>query len=233
MLADIALIVGAYLLGTFPYMLLLSKYKGIDITQERDYHLAMWQKVGRVEGGSALIVDIIKGVIPILVGFFLHFNIAIVAAAGVASVFGQMWPVFERFDGGKGNTTGAGAGLTFSICYLAPWVISSAAICFFIGFAIKTIPRFIAKGESMKEKLKLSGPESNSVPLGMLAGFIAMPLVSWLLNYPVEITLALLAILISIIIRRLTASIKEDINTGKTGIWNILWNRFLFDRGFY
>ena len=68
MLADIALVIGAYLLGSVPYMILLSRAKGVDLSQEEDLHIALWRKVGRLAGLSGVLVDVLKGVIPIIIG---------------------------------------------------------------------------------------------------------------------------------------------------------------------
>jgi glycerol-3-phosphate acyltransferase PlsY len=238
MLANIALITGAYLLGSFPYMLLLGKAKGFDLSKEPDSHMALWSKVGRLEGLSGVIVDILKGIIPIVVGFLLNFGLAAIAAAGVAAQIGQMWPVFQKFDGEKGNTTGAGVILTLSMFLtstgfpLAYWVFIITVTPALIGFFIRTIPRFMASGQTMDERLKLGGPASNSLPLGMLVAFAVAPLASWLLNQPVEMTVALLALFILIVIRRLTASLGADLREPKTSVGSILVNRFLYDRSY-
>ena len=110
---DIVLIIGSYLLGSFPYMLLRSRARGLKVTPGEDYHIAMWHKMDHREGVIGIGVDALKGVIPIAAGFIFDFGLAIIAIAGVAAVIGQMWPVFQKFNGEKGNTTGAGMIVTF------------------------------------------------------------------------------------------------------------------------
>jgi hypothetical protein len=85
----------------------------------------------------------------------------------------------------------------------------------------------------MEEKLKLGGPVSNSLPVGMLAGFFVMPLASWLLNQPLEMTLALTGVFVAIAIRRLTANLSKDLKSPRTSTGRILLNRFLFDRSYF
>jgi len=236
-LADIALLLGAYIIGSFPYMLLLGRAKGIDLTQEYDSHQALWSKVGRLAGLSGVIVDILKGVIAVLIGFFLEFRLAMVAAAGVAAVIGQMWPIFQRFDGEKGNTTGAGVILTITMWLtghgypMAYWVFIITVIPALIGFLIRTIPRFIKPGQTMNERFMLGGPASNSLPLGMITAFAVATLISWLLNQPDEMTLGFLALFLAIVLRRLTADLRADLKPG-TNTSRILTNRFLYDRSF-
>jgi len=232
---DIVLIIGSYLLGSFPYMVLRSRARGFKVAPGEDYHIAMWRKVSHREGAAGIGMDVLKGVIPIVAGFIFDFRLAIVATAGVAAILGQIWPVFQKFNGEKGNTTGAGMIITFcSFIGSGAWCVLGAGLfCFFIGFAVRTVPRFFRKGQTLNERLNFGGPVSNSLPLGMIFGFAAMPLVSWLLSQPVELTLALTATSLVIVIRRLTANLGADLKTARTSTVKILINRLLFDRSYY
>jgi glycerol-3-phosphate acyltransferase PlsY len=232
MIYDIILIIGAYLFGSIPYMLLLSRAKGVDLSQETDLHIATWHKVGRLEGISGIIFDLLKGILPVLIGALLDFRLVIVVIAGIAALIGQMWPVFQRFDGEKGNTTGGGVVLTVSICYNAYLIVISGAFIMLIGFLVRTVPRFTAPGQTLNERMKFGGPVSNSLPLGMLLGFAAMPLAAWLLHSPLEITIAMIVIFVLIVIRRLTAGICNDLKIARTGTTRIFINRLLFDRSY-
>jgi glycerol-3-phosphate acyltransferase PlsY len=200
--------------------------------------MALWHKVGRLEGLSGVLIDILKGVIPIVIGFAFHLHLAAIAASGVAAVAGQMWPVFQKFDGEKGNTAGAGMLLTLTVCLSmtksphAYWVFIIAAVPALTGFFIRTIPRFMAPGQTMSERFMMGGPVSNSLPLGMIIGFAIAPLASWLLNQPVEMTLGLLAVFIAITVRRLTARLSQDLKEPKASIGSILINRLLYDRSY-
>ncbi|MCJ7515399.1 MAG: glycerol-3-phosphate acyltransferase [Dehalococcoidia bacterium] len=239
LVADIALIVGAYLLGSLPHMILLGRALGIDLSHEEDLHMALWYKAGRLWGLSVVIVDVLKGVIPIVIGFSFHLHLAAITASGVAAVMGQMWPVFRKFDGEKGNTTGIGvvitltSYLTATISPLAYLVFIIFAIPILIGGGIKTVPKFMAPGQTLSQRLMLGGPTSNSMPLGMLIGFAAAPLASACLRQPPEMTWALLAIFVVIMIRRLTAGLGKDLKTATISVGAILLNRFLYDRSYF
>jgi glycerol-3-phosphate acyltransferase PlsY len=239
LLADIALIVGAYLLGSLPYMILLGRARGIELSREEDLHMALWNKAGRLAGLSGIVVDALKGAIPIIVGFSLHLQLAAIAAAGVAAVAGQMWPIFRKFDGEKGNTTGIGfiiaftSYLTATISPLAYVVFIIFAIPILIGSLIRTVPRVMAPGQTLNQRMMLGGPISNSMPLGMFTGFAVAPLTSLCLRQPVEMTWAFLAVFVVIIIRRLTAGLGEDLKAATIGVGAILLNRFLYDRSYF
>ena len=81
LLADIALVVGAYLLGSLPYMILLGRARGIELSREEDLHMALWNKAGRLYGLSGVFVDALKGAIPVIVGFSCHLQLAVIAAS--------------------------------------------------------------------------------------------------------------------------------------------------------
>jgi glycerol-3-phosphate acyltransferase PlsY len=238
LLANIALVVGAYLLGSLPYMILLGRAKGVDLSKEEDLHIALWHKVGRLEGLSGVLVDALKGAVPIIIGFVFDFRLAVTAAAGVAAVVGQMWPVFRKFDGEKGNTTGIGLVIALTMCLtatdspLAYIVFIVFAIPILTGIGIKTTPRFMQPDQTLSQRFMFGGPVSNSMPLGMAVGFAAAPLSSWCLRQPLEMTLALTAVFILIMIRRLTANLSADLKTATTSIRSILINRLLYDRSY-
>lgn len=238
LLANIALVVGAYLLGSLPYMILLGRAKGVDLSKEEDLHIALWHKVGRLEGLSGVLVDALKGAVPIIIGFVFDFRLAVTAAAGVAAVVGQMWPVFRRFDGEKGNTTGIGLVIALTMCLtatdspLAYIVFIVFAIPILVGIGIRTIPRFMTPDQTLSQRFTFGGPVSNSMPLGMAVGFAVAPLSSWCLRQPLEMTLALTAVFILIMIRRLTANLSADLKTATTSIRSILINRLLYDRSY-
>jgi glycerol-3-phosphate acyltransferase PlsY len=225
-------ILGSYLLGSFPYMSLLCKAKGFDCSREVDLHLSILRKVGFPEALSGIVVDVLKGIVPLLVGFYLHFTPPVIVSGGIAVIAGQMWPVFNRFDGEKGNTTGFGIVIAVSALYNAAAIFISGAIIVLIGFSVRTIPRFAKSGKNMTERLQFAGPPSNSLPLAMLMSFAVMPVVSWLIRAPFHVLVLLIIVFVLIVIRRLTAGLGADIKTAKTSVFRILVMRFLLDRSY-
>jgi glycerol-3-phosphate acyltransferase PlsY len=201
--------------------------------------MALWHKVGRLEGLSGVLVDALKGVIPIIIGFAFDFRLTVTAAAGVAAVVGQMWPVFRKFDGERGNTTGIGLVIALTMYLTATYsplayvVFIIFAIPILIGISFKIIPRMMQSNQTLSERLKFGGPVSNSMPLGMGVGFAIAPLSSWCLRQPPEMTWGFLAIFVVIMIRRLTVGLSKDLKEPKTNIRSILINRVLYDRSYF
>jgi len=225
-----AIIIASYVLGSVPFMILIARAKGIDITREPDLHQAMWFKVGRAWGVTGALLDIFKGFLPVLCCYLLGFPALISSLCGMSAVCGQMWPVFRKFKGERGNTTGLGAAGTLSIAYGQPLVLWIALVPPIIGFAIRTLNRWKASGHTLNERLRFGGPPSLALPLGVIIGFGSTPITSALFGLAPEITLGFAGIVLVIIIRRLTVDLSEDRKTCKAPLSSMLLNRLLFDR---
>ena len=104
MIAEVALILGAYLLGSLPVLYWIGRMRGFDLRKEYDMHLSLWRKVGYKEGLAGILWDLFKGSIPPLIAWGLDMSPLVVGISGLAVVAGQMWPVFLAFQNGeKGN----------------------------------------------------------------------------------------------------------------------------------
>ncbi|MFC2059080.1 glycerol-3-phosphate acyltransferase [Chloroflexota bacterium] len=222
---EVVLVLGSYLLGAFPLLYLLGRLRGVDLRQEEDMHISLWRKVGRVEGALGIGGDFAKGVIVVAVARAVGFDILWIAVAGVAVVVGQMWTVFNRFDGEKGNSIGLAMAGTLATIPLFIALVPIAA-----GAFIRTIPRLVKPTESVRQKLVFGGPPSLSLPLGVAIGFAVLPLIAWGLGYATEIIFAFVALFVLIMVRRVTAGVREELRQASNKK-AVLLNRFLFDRG--
>lgn len=221
---NLLLILGSYLLGSVPTLYLLGKLRGIELSQEKDLHIALWYKVGRGEAALGIALDIAKGALPILFARWLGFSPAMTALAGLAALIGQMWPPpFRSFHGEKGNSTGLGMA-----AFLAPQALLISLVPIVIGAGMKVLPLVTGPRVPLKEWLHFRGAPSRSLPLGMAIGFALLPLFSWWLGQPSPITFACLAIFLLIILRRLTAGIRQESKTSSS-LGKILLCRLLYD----
>jgi glycerol-3-phosphate acyltransferase PlsY len=222
MLADLALILGAYLLGSVPHLSLLAKLRHIDLYG--DFHQSLWNKAGKVIGVIGILGEFAKGVIPVLVGKSLDFSLTIIAIAGLAAVFGQMWPLFSRFDGEKGNSIALAMVLA-----LAPWPALVAIVPVILSIIIRTLTRLMAKSKSASERSIIGGAYSRTLPLGMFTCFLLLPLAAWYFEEPQEIIWCFAALFVLIMVRRLTAGIRSDLKASQD-IRGILIKRLFYDR---
>ena len=221
-LSDLAFILGAYLLGSVPHLYLLGLLYGKRLSG--DLHHELWRQCGRLIWVLAVFLELARGVLTILIGRWLHLDIAVIVAGGLAVVAGQMWPIFRHFDGEKGNSIGAAVAVT-----LTPLPFLVALVPMFTGLLIRTIPRFLNKEQTMSEKMRFGGPPSNSFPLGMALGFAVLPLAAWALGWSAPVVQGYTALFVLIMIRRATAGLSADIKQRKN-LFRVIFNRLLYDR---
>ena len=221
-MSAIALIIGGYLLGALPFSVALATASGIDASDAGDIQVALWHKVGKLQAVVAAMVDFAKGVFPVLVGFGFSLPILVVALSGVAAVVGQMWPPL-RGHGGKGDGTGAGALVMLLLLYEA-YVPLLCVVFFIAGAAL----RWLALSWSSPERHSPVHPLSVALPVGMLLGFLAAPLICWLTGQPQGLTWGLVLMLCAIVARRLTAGLLVDMSVG-VGMGRVVLRRVLFD----
>ena len=207
MVPVLLLAIGSYLLGSLPQVYLLGRLKGVDLRQEPDLHIALWQRA-RWTAVLAVLGDLAKGTIPVLVGRALGLGPGGVALAGLMVVLGQMWPLPFLSTGGRGNSTG----ITMALA-LAP-----------SAFRFALIPLGLALLVRLWE-----GSNSRSLPLGMAVAFATLPLAGYFTRQPLSITLALLGVFLAIILRRLTAGLRADLKVASSRK-SLFLNRLLFDR---
>jgi len=233
MLASIVLILGAYFFGSLPFMAALGRASGLDLSQEKDLHLALWRKAGLTAGLSGVFVSFGKGVIPVLIGFGFALPVIVAALAGVAAIAGEMWPVFYHFDGEKGNAAGFATVVTLALAYRA-YPILLFLIPVIIGAAMRFFFTIFSHRESFSERLKFresTNPIVLGLPVGMITGFATAPIASWCFGQPPEITLCLAILFGIILVRRLTAGLMADLKTAHS-VTRVLVNRLLFDRSY-
>jgi len=225
MVVYILWIIGAYLYGAVPVVYLIGRLRGVDLSGEEDMHISLWHKVGRVEGFFGILWDVIKGGIAVvIVDRALHLEDWVVAGVGLAVILGELWPVFLKFRGEKSNTTGMG--MAAALVYQAiPFLLAPIVL----GALMRTVPRFFHRGQTMDERMKLGGPPSLSLPLGMFFGFALFPVGCWYWDAGWERIAAGIALFALILVKRLTFGLTDDIK--KEGLKpGILVTRLLFDR---
>lgn len=80
---------------------------GAEVAFERVSSTSLTVRGRGAWGVTAMLLDLLKAVVPVLVARRLGGDIAALAA-GVGAVVGHVWPVFHRFRGGFGVTTTLG-----------------------------------------------------------------------------------------------------------------------------
>lgn len=127
--AVLALIPVAYLLGTFPSAVLVARAGGHDILREGSGNPGA-SNVARIMGWKAglvvMLADFAKGALAAGVGLALAGH-AGAYLLGIAAVLGHMLPVTRRFKGGKGVATGGGV-----LVVVFPLIVAALLVVWFL-----------------------------------------------------------------------------------------------------
>lgn len=131
----VAFLLGTYLIGSIPFAYIIVKaVKGIDIRTVGSGNAGA-TNVARVLGKwgfiSVLVLDMLKGYIPIFVAYRCFGQETIVLLVTLAAVLGHTFTIFLSFKGGKGVATAAGAFFA-----LVPFEMFIALGVFLMIFAI-------------------------------------------------------------------------------------------------
>lgn len=119
----------SYLLGTFPTAQLVAAIAGHDPTAEGSGNPGatnVFRVAGARAGAAVLVGDVLKGLVPSLIGLALDGR-PLGLAAGLAAMVGHIAPLTRPLRGGKGVATLGGTGLALyplvSIGLLAVWAV--------------------------------------------------------------------------------------------------------------
>lgn len=144
-LAIIISLVAGYLFGSFPSAYLMGRMrKGIDIRAVGSRNMGTMNSIyniGFIYGVIVLLFDLGKGAAAVALAHWLGRNfdvswwIYIEMAAGVFSVFGHKFPVWLKFQGGKGGATVIGV-----ILYFIPWGYPIGFAIFLVLLALTRVP---------------------------------------------------------------------------------------------
>ena len=206
----IIIALGAYLLGSLPVSYWAARLsRGIDLrnygtSQVGAGNLFRMTRSWKI-GLAVSLFDVGKGALTVWLAWTMGMTIAQQIAVGLAVVVGHNWPVFLRFSGGRGIGSALGLIIVFPVLNGYPaWDFVAFAGILVIGIGIL-----------------------RSTPLPVLVGLTALPAISYMLGEPAEISYGFLALLIIIIIKRLTANRPVGPTANR---WKVLLNRLLFDR---
>ena len=113
----ISYILVAYLVGSIPVGIILSKIKGTDPRKVGSGNIGatnVMRAAGKKLGILTLIGDILKGFVPTALAIFSKLPYPVTAAIGLAAFLGHLFPVYLNFKGGKGVATAVGVYLAVS-----------------------------------------------------------------------------------------------------------------------
>ncbi len=168
-------VIGAYLLGSIPFGLLIAKAHGKDLRSIGSGNIGatnVSRALGRKWAYVCFVLDVLKGMVPMLVTLSLANGSSsesqtekvillwLWLAVGCGAILGHIFPVYVKFRGGKGVATSFGVALGlwpyYTICAffaIAIWIVvvliwryvSLASIAASVTFPIVLILAIVLK----------------------------------------------------------------------------------------
>ncbi|WP_420934991.1 glycerol-3-phosphate 1-O-acyltransferase PlsY [Alteromonas sp. A081] len=125
---------------------------------------------GRVPALLVLVMDILKGTIPVYGSYFLNIEPVLLGLIAIAACLGHIFPLYFGFKGGKAVATAFGAMLPIGLDLAGLLIVSWVLVVFITGYS----------------------------SLGALVAVSLAPLFTWLVKPLYTIPVAMLSILIII-----------------------------------
>jgi glycerol-3-phosphate acyltransferase PlsY len=151
----VALVIGAYFIGSIPIGVLLSRRRGVDIRAVGSGNIGatnVSRSLGRKLGAVVLVLDAIKGALPLGIALLLELDHRVdpfvITATGFSAIAGHCFPIWLRFNGGKGVATALGVYLVvdplataicvavFAVCYVPFRIVSIGSMAAAIAFPL-------------------------------------------------------------------------------------------------
>ena len=142
-LAPLLAMLAAYLVGSLSFAVIVSRLMGL--SDPRTYGSGNPGATNVLRSGKrsaailTLVLDALKGYVPVLLavvyGPRLGLEEGTVALVGLGAFLGHLWPLFFRFQGGKGVATAAGVLLAINPVLGAATLASWLLIAYFFRYS--------------------------------------------------------------------------------------------------
>ena len=140
MVASVAVVAMAYLLGSFSFGLSVARWYGqANLRESGSGNIGatnVARTVGRRPALLTLLGDSAKGFLAVLLAQWWGASLIVTALAALAAVIGHMFPLYYRFQGGKGVATSLGV-----MVPLLPWPTLGAVV---VWTAVTLLLRYVS-----------------------------------------------------------------------------------------
>jgi glycerol-3-phosphate acyltransferase PlsY len=138
-LAGLTMVAAAYLIGSVSFAVLVSRLMGLADPRSYGSGNPGATNVLRTGRRSAalltLLGDSLKGVAAVLLARALGLGETVIVLSALAAFIGHVYPVFHRFQGGKGVATAAGVLLALDPWLGGPTLLTWLLIAFFFRYS--------------------------------------------------------------------------------------------------
>ena len=123
----------AYLLGSISCSVLICRLAGLPDPRQTGSKNPGATNVLRIGGrhvaALALLGDVLKGCIPVLLARLMTDDALVLSLVGLCAFLGHLYPIFFNFQGGKGVATAAGVYLALAwpvaLALIGAWVVTA------------------------------------------------------------------------------------------------------------
>ncbi|WP_040928662.1 glycerol-3-phosphate 1-O-acyltransferase PlsY [Nosocomiicoccus massiliensis] len=133
-LSTIVLLIASYIFGAIPFAYIIGKvFYNVDIRQHGSGNIGTtntFRILGKKSGIIVLILDFLKGAIPVYVAMWMNVDIPVIIF-GLCAALGHVFSIFLKFKGGKAVATGAGV-----IMAVTPLIFLIILLCFLIVLTV-------------------------------------------------------------------------------------------------
>ena len=134
MIVGIALVVCGYLVGSVATAVVVCRLMGLPDPRTEGSGNPGATNVLRLGGKKAAVItllgDLLKGLVPVLAARLVVDSPLVLAGTALAAFLGHLYPVFFRFQGGKGVATAFGVVLALvwpvALAMLGTWLLMAA-----------------------------------------------------------------------------------------------------------
>lgn len=198
-----SLLLGSYLLGSFPTAYLIGRWlRGIDVRRHGTGNVGAvnaWESVARWTIVPVGLFDMGKAALPAWLALrALDLGYPVAVTAGLCAALGHAWSPFLDFTGGR-------------------------ALGCFLGVLTVVLP-----WGALVELLMMGMGLVVHVELLTTFGLLALPLLSLALGRPRSVTYGCVAMIVLTVIKRVEAN-RTPLPSGSER-WRIVWRRLWFDR---
>ncbi len=179
-ITGIFVLLTGYLLGSIPSGYLAGKwFAGIDLRETGSGSTGatnVLRHVGKVPALGVFLIDVIKGMSPVILAKDIPLSDEWQVAAGLAALLGHIWPIWLKWKGGKAVATGLGMILGLS------WPVGIASLAVFI--TVLSISKIVSLASmiaaiSLPLIMIFSFQESIFRPAYFYISLFAMAIVLW------------------------------------------------------
>jgi len=129
----------AYLFGSLSSAVVISRLFGLPDPRtagsKNPGATNVYRLGGRIPALLVLIMDILKGIIPVYGSYFLGLNPIVLGVIAIAACLGHIFPLYFGFKGGKAVATAFGAMLPIGLDLAGLLVLSWVVVVFLTGYS--------------------------------------------------------------------------------------------------